>query len=161
MLVTKCCPKCHSVKELSAFAKHSCSKSGVSSWCKVCLKALNKDYRIRNKTRRKQYLRQWREEHYDLHKESVRRYKSKNKAAVRAARFRCYYKNIGISRMKRRARAAVERALKRGAIIKPLVCSFCGLIGRLHAHHHDYNSQLDISWLCQSCHKYVHIMEGG
>jgi hypothetical protein len=40
---------------------------------------------------------------------------------------------------------------------KPNVCSFCGKIGRIIAHHKSYNSHNIIAWLCSGCHKKVHI----
>lgn len=61
---------------------------------------------------------------------------------------------------KDRARAAVARALRRGDLIRPDVCSRCSKAGTtsdgrafIHAHHHKgYDNPLDIIWLCPACH---------
>lgn len=56
---------------------------------------------------------------------------------------------------KRRARAAVRRAVKRGDLT-PAPCSTCGATDRVHAHHHDYDQQLAVTWLCVRCHAKHH-----
>lgn len=57
------------------------------------------------------------------------------------------------------ARNAVQRAIKRGHLIRPTSCQYCGKIARLHGHHHNgYTGKhkLDVVWLCQPCHKTEH-----
>lgn len=63
--------------------------------------------------------------------------------------------------MKDKARAAVNRAIRRGEITRPELCSECGAKpergsdGRscIHAHHHKgYEHPLDVEWLCPKCH---------
>lgn len=49
----------------------------------------------------------------------------------------------------------VSRALRRGELIRPSICSRChGEGGRwkIHAHHEDYDRPLEVRWLCQPCH---------
>jgi hypothetical protein len=64
-------------------------------------------------------------------------------------------------RKKHRARVAVEKALKRGALLRPTNCSRCNRIppptkdGRapIQGHHHlGYDRPLDVEWLCVRCH---------
>lgn len=51
------------------------------------------------------------------------------------------------------ARAAVNWAVKSGKLMKPRICSLCGILAaRIEAHHRDYNKPLDIEWLCKPCH---------
>jgi hypothetical protein len=59
----------------------------------------------------------------------------------------------------------VEKAVARGQLQRPEVCSQCGGYGvaykdgrsRIHAHHDDYNRPLDVRWLCKGCHHLWHI----
>ena len=47
-------------------------------------------------------------------------------------------------------------ALKCGRIKKPTICPECRKEVPVQAHHEDYNKPLEISWLCESCHKQEH-----
>jgi len=57
---------------------------------------------------------------------------------------------------KRRAHSVVEQALKNGLLVRPEACSVCGTQRKLHAHHDDYFNALDVRWLCEECHSFVH-----
>lgn len=58
----------------------------------------------------------------------------------------------------------VEKAIKRGDLVRPARCSHCGGEGKpyadgrspIQAHHDDYNRPLDVRWLCQPCHHEWH-----
>lgn len=52
----------------------------------------------------------------------------------------------------RRARYAVNNAVRRGKLEKPNACQWCGAKGRIHAHHEDYGKPLEVIWLCPRCH---------
>ena len=60
--------------------------------------------------------------------------------------------------LKRNARAAISRHLKKGSIIKPHACVECKetRVVRLEAHHDDYRKPLDVRWLCTVCHSLSH-----
>ena len=59
-----------------------------------------------------------------------------------------------------RARYALNRAVKSGAITRPSHCEQCGQIEELnhrgqtniHGHHDDYAKPLEVRWLCRKCH---------
>jgi hypothetical protein len=61
---------------------------------------------------------------------------------------------------KRNAWMVLNTAIARGDIRKPNRCESCNKSGRLiEAHHwkgYDDAHQLDVQWLCRSCHKYAH-----
>lgn len=64
---------------------------------------------------------------------------------------------------KERAHNLVEKAIKRGILTNPQVCSTCKNTytfkdGRtaIQAHHSDYDKPLDVIWLCQKCHHKWH-----
>lgn len=44
-------------------------------------------------------------------------------------------------------------ALRNGELVRPKKCSKCGVVGRIDGHHEDYDKPLDVTWLCQGCHK--------
>ena len=51
------------------------------------------------------------------------------------------------------AKAAVRKAVRRGALTRPDACSMCGRAGvRIVGHHNDYAQVLDVKWLCGRCH---------
>ena len=60
-----------------------------------------------------------------------------------------------------RAHRAVARALLSGTLTKPATCSNEAAewahVGRIESHHDDYSRQLVVTWLCQRCHKLLHI----
>jgi transposase-like protein len=63
-----------------------------------------------------------------------------------------------------RAQGMVEKAVLRGAVIRPSSCETCGVAdykfkdgsSAIQAHHDDYNKPLDVRWLCQKCHHAWH-----
>lgn len=57
---------------------------------------------------------------------------------------------------KQRARQALQRAVRRGAIERPAMCSRCPFIGMIEAHHPDYSKPYDVLWLCKACHELEH-----
>ena len=61
---------------------------------------------------------------------------------------------------KRKANEAVNNAVRDGKLIKPDMCSECGVAGRIHGHHDDYAKPMDVRWLCPACHKSWHAKHG-
>jgi len=49
-------------------------------------------------------------------------------------------------------RTHYNRARRKGIIKPPEKCEQCHKVGLLHGHHRDYTKQLDVIWLCPSCH---------
>ena len=58
---------------------------------------------------------------------------------------------------KKSAHNAVQSALRNGSM-KKMPCEVCGSTTRIHAHHDDYEKQLDVVWLCHSHHMERHSM---
>lgn len=71
-----------------------------------------------------------------------------------AARRRAGYREDPPDPVKRRARSAVQSALRRG-ILTRAPCETCGR-PNAQAHHDDYARPLDVRWLCVPCHAAVH-----
>ena len=55
---------------------------------------------------------------------------------------------------KRKAQTAVQRAVKRGTLVRPEACA-CGN-PKVEGHHADYSKPLEVEWLCRRCHKRKH-----
>lgn len=78
-------------------------------------------------------------------------------------------KLLGVSRQRahqllhkqaHQARIAVATALKAGHLIKPDACERCDKeTADLHAHHWDYREELDVRWVCASCHGAIHALK--
>lgn len=56
----------------------------------------------------------------------------------------------------RKARSALQNAVRYGKIVKPETCSECSGGGPIHGHHHDYSQPLNVRWLCVKCHNDEH-----
>ncbi len=54
----------------------------------------------------------------------------------------------------------VATAKKRGKLVAPERCSNCGSLGRLQCHHKDYSRPLAVTWLCGTCHRHNHVLQG-
>jgi hypothetical protein len=69
---------------------------------------------------------------------------------------------------KRRAQARVQRAVRRGELVRPEQCEGCGQVpprdrdGRssIVADHVDYSKPLEVQWLCRECHTEAHLERG-
>ena len=65
-------------------------------------------------------------------------------------------KSIKKHRARQTARARVCYHVKKGNLIKPVVCSICGNEERIYAHHEDYSKPLEVMWVCMDCHRGLH-----
>jgi len=54
----------------------------------------------------------------------------------------------------RRANRKVRNAIDRGELVRPMTCSINDdtCLGRIEAHHENYDKPLDVIWLCKSHH---------
>jgi hypothetical protein len=131
------CFKCKTVKPLEEFYKHSEMTDGHLNKCKVCTKKDVSEHRERNIERIREYDRS-RAKHPD---------RIKNCAAISFA---------WRQEDKRRSRAhnAVSYAIRKGDLIRSC-CERCGNPKSV-AHHDDYDKPLEVTWLCQPCHKQRH-----
>lgn len=57
---------------------------------------------------------------------------------------------------KHRARAAANKAIKSGFLVRASLCSKCNQERKTHAHHDDYTKPLEVRWLCCKCHFQEH-----
>ena len=119
----KFCRGCDSVKRLDRFNKDKNNQDGVQSQCRECKRKAQKS-------------------DYEKKKETylIRQNERRSKAPLM-----------------QKAHSAVFRAIKRGDLIRPTSCSLCGESEqRIEAHHHlgyEVRHQLDVVFLCTSCHR--------
>jgi hypothetical protein len=76
---SKTCSKCKNTFEISLFAKHSGTKSGISSNCKACIKISQHNYYIKNIDRVRTQQKQYRQENYDKVYFRVKKWRAENK----------------------------------------------------------------------------------
>lgn len=137
MSSSKQCFKCEKEKSLVEFYRHKAMADGRLNKCKSCTKSDVSKHREANIERIRKYDR-------DRAKNPER---AKAAAEVSAA-WRAEDARRGA------CHNAVARALRSGRLIrKP--CIRCGS-DKSMAHHESYDRKLDVTWLCQPCHKQRH-----
>jgi hypothetical protein len=72
------------------------------------------------------------------------------KKAIRVKRWRSE------NRDKARAHSRVGHAVESGRLVRPDTCEYCCNAIRVFAHHYNYDHALEVTWLCDTCHKSVH-----
>ena len=135
----KQCFKCGRILDIEDFYKHKAMKDGHLGKCKDCAK---KDTLTRAR----------------LHSDKIKAYeKVRSQTEKRKANRRFYVKKYRQEHPERtRINTAVERAIRKGVIVKPNNCCICGEETKLYAHHPNYNEPFNVIFVCQSCHKKIH-----
>ncbi len=115
--------------------------------CPDCSRASARKYNAKNSDKRKKWHRS------EAGKISRRKYEQSDKGKSNRKSYaqRENYKVL--------ARKAVCRAVKKRTLIVPDVCSGCLRVSKVEAHHHlgyEKTHQLDVVWLCRSCHAPLH-----
>lgn len=159
------CSHCNQVKPHEDFPPARKYKTGRHSICRKCFASRNLDryhndpnYRAAHDKRQKSKRAiAWRRQYY-----SRPDIKERNRSR-HAKHTNWLYHNDIIYRLKVKARAAVDHAIKTGKLIKPDCCQSHGkygvsvCAGRIEAHHwHGYwprAAWTDVEWLCTACHK--------
>lgn len=135
----KACRKCSEKKPLDAFYKTSKKSGRRDSVCKECRKSVVLAKRHANIEHFREYDRG--------------RGNRANPGYVNSWRRK--------SKIKEQAHNRVNRAVASGRLAKPSGCEQCGDdLANIHAHHDDYAKQLDVRWLCPSCHQQWHAKHG-
>ncbi|OTZ47830.1 hypothetical protein [Bacillus thuringiensis] len=178
------CTLCKETKSLEDFPFNSRPKKdgtrSKSARCKQCTKEASRKhkqkhyennkqaYYDRNKSRREadpngtaEYQRNYYRENRDELLEKQKAY-SQTEAGLEA-RQRAYtnYRNTTEGKMKEKARAAVNHAVRDGKLIKPDCCDLCKTEGPVEGHHEDYEKPLEVIWVCKQCHEDIHHLNEG
>jgi len=132
------CTACGEWLDPTAFYPSPAATSGLSSRCKPCHTARN--VALRDKANAAAYAREWRQRPEVADRE-------RRRAAVRR------------QSKEWQARIELNKAVKRGDVVRPAACAECGQTGRIEGHHDDYDKPLDVRWLCRDCHEAHHVAE--
>lgn len=146
----KVCRSCMLTKGISEFYKHPMMADGHLNKCKECQKKNSTDNRNKNIDQRRAYDR----ERASLpHRVEARKHYGQSQPGKKSAERARLASKIKFPN-KFKARYSVSNALRDGRLIKT-ACFCCG-DSKVEAHHPDYNSPLDVVWLCRKHHKEIH-----
>ena len=131
----KTCFVCNISKPLVDFYAHKGMKDGHLGRCKSCCSSFAKQHRLK-------------------HAERIRAY-DRERGNRQSPDYTPMYRKDNPEKYK--ATNKVNNALRDGRLFKWPVCSLpeCDAT-RVVGHHVDYNSPLDVIWLCQAHHKQLH-----
>lgn len=164
----KTCIKCNEPKELLLFPRYRNRKEEwvYTNVCKVCTKIHYKDkhynehrneYLERSRKQKKndhesylEYLRNYYNENKEKLREKNKEYQKNNRDKINERSRR--YRKIEVVSMKEKARDKVQKAIRKGTLVRPSTCDDCGQDMFVEAHHEDYSKPLDVQWLCKDCH---------
>lgn len=147
----KVCFKCGINKPLSEFYKHPQMADGHLGKCKDCAK---KDTLENRQLRGEFYKAYDRVRSYsENRKEQRREYQSR--AAVKERQKLRRKEWEGRNKEKKAANTAVGNAVRDGRLFKQ-PCFICGAIDDIKAHHYNYDTPLEVTWLCTKHHGEVH-----
>jgi len=140
-LLEKFCNGCNRILPRSEFYERS---NGEIVWCcKECSLKISKKYNKLNQEKIRETHRialiRARENNPELYKNINKNWEEKNKERKKIS---C------------RASSKVQKAVKKGILIKPKECQMCKKTNcRIEASHSDYSKPLDVLWVCVSCHR--------
>lgn len=113
--------------------------------CKECTKKRVSEYQKSDKGK-------------EVHRQANKKYNQTGQAKERRKIAEQKYLALPTTKKKQLAKWAVKRAVKAGILVKE-PCKVCGRLN-VHAHHPDYDKQLDIDWLCPEHHHAWHEEHG-
>lgn len=147
---TKRCFKCGETKPLSEFYKHPEMSDGHVNKCKDC----NKKDVIENRLKREEYYNAYDRVRSTLpHRKAAKSEYGKRESVKERKRVNCK-KSYEKFPERKAANTAVGNAVRDGLLTK-LPCWICGELD-VQGHHPDYDSPLDVVWLCTKHHAEIH-----
>jgi Bacillus phage endonuclease len=164
MIDSRVCTCCNIEKPFTQFGNTKKGKWGKREQCKDCLRIKNREYYHRKPeichakhkrwvNKNKEHVREYSRKRYSKDPEkycqSVKDYRKKTKNKT-------IYDYRKRNPEKKQAHTYVELSIKYGFLKRPDKCSECDVLGKIDAHHEDYNKPLDVIWLCRKCHAKRH-----
>jgi len=117
-----------------------------TSMCKRCKECKSQeDYYYSKGGKRSTYCK-------ECHKDIIKRSRRKDPKSSRSNSIRWRKNNPE----KIKAHGIFQNAVNRDDIIRPAICSGCGVKCRPDGHHEDYSKPLEVTWLCRKCHAGLH-----
>jgi hypothetical protein len=134
----KTCVDCGEVKPFEDFYRNRGMKDGRANRCKACQRVVTATWKRKNAEHVRAVLRRWKEQNPDAVRGHYSGWRERNREKLLAHR-------------------AVKAAVRSGRLSRPEACESCERVApRLEAHHADYAKQLEVKWLCRSCHLAEH-----
>lgn len=116
--------------------------------CKSCVNARIKKWRNANRER----VRATERARAARNPEKIRAHEARDMQVHRDRRV-AYLRNWRAENPeKSRAQNTLNKAIRRGTVIRPDICQQCARTGRIQAHHEDYSKPYEVWWLCRRCH---------
>lgn len=159
------CSKCHLEKDESYFDFRK-DRQCYRTVCKECRnKSIREKYqKIKEHVQAKHKAsRAANKEHYA--RQARERYWKNRTDLLEKARNRPNYGKVNYKKVKEWCEQNKEKvlthrkvkyALANKSLIQPLNCQLCGKPEKLQAHHNDYSKPLEVLWLCNTCHRWIH-----
>lgn len=137
-VAAKQCSRCGYTKPHTDFYRNRTNSDGRQRFCKPCQIENNRRLRLVDP---------------EAHRARHHLYQERHAERERARRTAWREANLE----KHRAHKAVSNALLSGRLVRPDRCERCDSDRfKIHGHHEDYAAQLDVEWLCASCHGELH-----
>ena len=151
--MTALCPKCQQI--YTPTAKQAARGAARGEWiCSPCCNARRRDYLAR---RAAAGLPPFAKPNYPVKKRAYYLQHKNDPGAKESRRVRGINERLNPDfNYKHAARNTVNRAIRRGYLVRPGSCAACGDGGPIEAHHwrgYDKEFHLDVQWLCVPCHK--------
>lgn len=145
------CFKCHIIKSLSEFYKHSRMEDGHLNKCKECARKDSNQHRMNNLEQIREYDRK---RGMLPHRILARNKYQKTERGEKIINNIKKKYNLN-NPIKYAAHVILNNAIRDNKIIKQ-PCEICGSTYRIHGHHKDYYKPLEVNWLCCKHHKERH-----
>jgi hypothetical protein len=148
----KVCRSCNKEKALNEYYTHAQMADGYLNKCKVCVKTRVNLHRGNNLDAVRDYDKK---RNLLPHRVEARRNytKTENGKIARKQALLNYKHNYPL---KYAAHVITTNAVRDGKLIKETSCSKCNSTCKIEGHHNDYTKPLDVTWLCELCHKEWH-----
>lgn len=131
------------------------NKKFYANICVDCKRAYNRErYRRKSGELKKQVL-EYIANNPERRRGWQRKYRQSEGGRRNARRAQAKYQKKPDFIQKRKAHDAVRRAVEAGRLIRDDICRHCRAPTPVHGHHHKgytKEHQLDVIWLCSSCH---------
>ncbi len=109
----KVCPKCKEQKDFSEFGKDKKTKTGLSCWCKLCMRKKNENHKKNNPDYYKNYAEKYREKNReDIREKSNKRFLSDKDRYLQKSR-ESYHKHKEEIALRRKEKRSTPEARKK------------------------------------------------
>lgn len=147
----KKCTHCNKTLPLEDFHRHKGLEDGRRNICKVCANEHSRKYYKEHREKHLESCRSWREKNQTRYNNYQKMYKANSLAQAAQRRYAMSHP------IRVKAQKKLNYAVFKGEVEKCHKCQICGTVpDRIEAHHHDYNSPLEVIWVCNACHGWIH-----